>query len=61
MSKVRRCRYCSKVLPEGYRFFCPDRDYPKPSSCTRKFEEEYGDFLDEVGHLKEIKRLYKSI
>lgn len=57
----RHCRYCNKILPKGYRFFCPDRSYPKQSSCTRKFEEEYGNFLDEVGRLKEIKRLYKAV
>ena len=61
MSNIRRCRYCNKILPKGSWFFCPDREYPKPSSCTRRFEEEWGDILDEADRLLQIMRIYKPV
>lgn len=57
----RKCRYCGRELTKGNWFFCQDVEYPKPSSCTRKFEAEYGEWLDEVDWIEEINKMYKGV
>ena len=61
VNKDRYCRYCGKKLPKGSWFFCRDREYPKPSSCTRKFEIEYGEAMDDLEHDLVLMKLYKAV